>query len=114
MRLINYDHYKYIEYSLYNYHALSNNLVTEMLMKQAIDNALTFFKGELHEIMIREFYFKRNESKKRFTNVGHYAHVCRELLGTEEANGYVIRREIVYRIAMECCSLGLIKLWKTC
>lgn len=111
MRIIDNWQYRYIEKCLYTYHDIKDSkLDTEMRMTKAIESALEFFKETNHEIMMRSFYFEANKYRKTLTNAGHYRLVCEELLYTEEPNGYVIRREIVYRIAMMCYSLGLFQI----
>lgn len=111
MRIIDNWQYRYIEKCLYTYHEIRDSkLDTEMRMKQAIDNALDFFKGTCHETMMRSFYFEADKHRKTLTNAGHYRWVCEELVQTEEPNGYVIRREIVYRVAMNCYALNLFQL----
>ena len=111
MRIIKDWQYRYIEKALYGYHELqSSTLSTERLMVISIDNALQFFKGTAHEVMMKEFYFKANIYRKQLTNSGHFKHICDEFLHTEEPNGYVIRREIVYRVAMNCYAANLFKL----
>ncbi len=111
MRIIENWQYRYIEKCLYIYKDISQSkLDTEIRMKQAIDKALEFFKGTSHEIMMKEFYFEADHHRKRLTNAGHYRWVCEELLHTEEPNGYVIRREIVYRVAMNCYALNLFQI----
>ena len=111
MRIITDWQYRYIERCLYSYeHLTQSELITEKLMVHAIDAAVDFFKGTAHEIMIKSFYFEAKKHRKHLTNAGHYRWVCEDLLHTEEPNGYVIRREIVYKIAMNCYSLGVFKL----
>ena len=111
MRIIDNWQYRYIEKCLYNYHEIKeSNLATESKMTMAIDKALEFFKGTCHETMMKEFYFKADHYRKRLSNAGHYRWVCEEILHMEEPNGYVIRREIIYRIAMHCYALGLFQI----
>lgn len=111
MRIIENWQYRYIEKCLFNYNQLVvSNLDTEFRMTKAINKALEFFKGSLHEKMIHSFYFEADLHRKRFTKAGHYRWVCSSVLHTEEPNGYVIRREIVYKIAMNCYALGVFKL----
>lgn len=109
MRIIRDWQYQYIEKCLYNYPALKESeLITEKAMLLAIDQAIEFFKGTYHEIMIREFYFSTIEQQQRFRNrVLFHRWVCIEKIHTEYQNGFVIRREIIYRIAMNCYSLGI-------
>ena len=108
MRIIEKWQYRYIERCLYDYNKIKYSpLETEQKVTYAIEQALEFFKDTSHEIMLREFYFAADEHRKRLTNSGHYRLICEDLLFTEEPNGYVIRREIVYRVAMNCYALGL-------
>lgn len=110
MRLLHDWQYKYIEKSLFNYNNLANSqLITEQRMKLAIDEVLNYFEGTGHEIMMREYYFKADSYRRQYTNAGHYRHICLDLLFTEESNGYVIRREIVYKVAMICYELGVFR-----
>lgn len=110
MRILNDWQYRYIEKSLFGYYDLQRSeLDTEKRMFAAIEEALCYFSGSAHEIMMREFYFKRTEHCKHYTSSGHYRHVCIDLLHTEESNGYVIKREIIYRVAMICYELGVFK-----
>lgn len=103
MRIIEDWQYKYIERSLYNYVKLSSDLETERRMKDAITAALVFFNGTIHEQMIREFYFEANQNLNRFGTTNRFHEwVCIERLHTTKTNGYVVRREIIYRIAMNC------------
>lgn len=111
MRIIADWQYRYIERCLYAFEQLKHSeLLTEMVMVEAIESALTYFAGTSHEVMMRSFYFEAKKHRARFTNAGHYRWVCESLLHTEEPNGYVIRREIVYRIAMNCYALKLFQM----
>lgn len=110
MRILENWQYKYIEKCLFNYKQLVNStLETEKKMVLAINEARNYFKDTLHEAMMEEFYFNRNKYSKKYTVTGHFRYVCTELLCTEEPNGYVIRREIIYRIAMVCFELHIFK-----
>ena len=111
MRIINDWQYRYVERSLYGYYHLKNSsLTTERLMIVAIESAREYFQDSQHELMMVHFYFDAAIHRRTLTNAGHFRKVCTEYLHTEEPNGYVIRREIVYRVAMNCYSLGLFKL----
>ena len=111
MRIIAGWQYKYIEKCLYNYNNLAKSpLPTEKKMAQAITLAQEFFGGSTHEQMMEHFYFDAEMQRKKRTNAQHYAWVCEEVLHTEVPNGYVIRREIVYRVAMNCYALNLFQL----
>lgn len=79
-------------------------------MVVAINEAVTFFKNTSHEIMLREYYFNAKKHLVKYTKAGHYTHVCLDLIHTEEPNGYVMRREIVYRVAMMCYALGVFRI----
>lgn len=108
MKILSNGQYKYIEACLFNYHHLCNTTdETELKMLKAINETISYFRGTSHEIMMQEYYFNSKTYLKKYTKAGHYAHVCLDLIHTEEPNGYVIRREIVYRVAMMCYALGI-------
>lgn len=113
MRILRAWQYKYIERCLYDYKRLQEQLDqgvlvdTELKVLQAIEDALDFFDGTLHEKMMREFYFNADFHREEMTNNEHYKWVCEVVLHTEQPNGYVVRREIVYRVAMNCFRLQL-------
>lgn len=108
MKIITNEQYKFIEHWLYNYNILPLFTGTsEQKLLKAINETVKYFEGTGHEIMMREFYFNSKTHLKKYTKAGHYTHVCLDLVHTEEPNGYVIRREIVYRVAMMCYALGV-------
>ena len=110
MRIIDDWQYKFIERCLYNHAELkTSELITEMQMAVAIAEAQCFFKGKHHETMMEEFYFKADDYRKTMTGAEHFRFVCEKILFTEEPNGYVIRREIVYRVAMNCYKHGVFR-----
>lgn len=110
MRLIEKWQFQFIEKSLYNYYKLQTSILpTNQDMLQAIDAAILFFTGCPHNIMIHEFYFKANRLKQEGQKKGYYKSVCNNILHTEPSNGFIIRREIIYRIAMNCFASGLFK-----
>lgn len=110
MRILENWQYKYIEKCLFNYkHLVNSQLETERKIVMAIKEALNYFNNTQHESMMRYFYFDRQKYASKYTVTGHFNWVCREKVCTEEPNGYVIRREIIYRIAMNCFQLGLFK-----
>lgn len=114
MKIIEQWQYKYIEKCLYNFDKLKeSHLETEKKMVQAIEQALQFFKGTSHEIMVTEFYFRATHYRKKMTPKGHYRFVCTELIFTEEATGYIIRKDVVYKIAINCYAYGIFKLENT-
>lgn len=108
MKIITNDQYRFIEYWLFNYDQLcdTTNEPGPKLLK-AINETINYFSGSQHEIMMREYYFNSKKYLQKYTRAGHYTHVCLNLIHTEEPNGYVIRREIVYRVAMMCYALGV-------
>ena len=111
MRIIDNWQYRYIEKCLYSYDQIKQScLQTEKKMTKAIEMALEFFEETSHAIMLKEFYFRADHYRRTLSNSGHYKWVCEKLLHTEEPNGYVIRREIVYRVAMNCYALNLFQL----
>ena len=108
MRIVENWQYKYIEKCLFNYANITDTkLATEANMVKAINGALKFFKGTSHETMMKEFYFKADYYRKKLSNSEHYQMVCEEMLHTELSNGWVMRREIVYRVAMNCYALNI-------
>lgn len=111
MRILENWQYKFVEKSLFNYYTIKKStLQTEKLMVKAIEEAKEWFKGTTHEAMMVEYYFNADKHRRNLTQAGHYTWVCENVLFLEEPSGYVIRREIVYRIAMNCYALGLFKL----
>lgn len=108
MKILSNGQYKYIEACLFNYDQLSRSTdPAEQKIVKAINETISYFSGTSHEIMLREYYFNANTHLKKYTKAGHYTHICLDLIHTEEPNGYVIRREIVYRVAMMCYALGI-------
>ena len=111
MRLIQNWQYKFIERCLYDYKIIQlSTSTTDRKMIQAINEAQQFFKGSSHAGMMEYYYFENKKYRKKYTNAGHFDWVCRECLYMEPSNGWVIRREIIYRIAMNCYALGLFRL----
>ena len=111
MRIIDNWQYRYIEKCLFNYNQISESkLDTEIRMKKAIDAAMDFFKDTCHATMLKEFYFEADQYRKTMSNAGHFQWICEKLLHTEEPNGYVIRREIIYKVAMNCYALNLFQI----
>lgn len=108
MRIVENWQYRYIEKCLFNYaNILDSKLATEAEMIKAINAAMDFFKGTSHATMMKEFYFKADYHRKTLSKAGHYKLVCEDMLHTELPNGYVMRREIVYRVAMNCYALNI-------
>lgn len=113
MKLLKDWQYKYIEKSLYEYYTFVDKLNkgvlvdTELKLLQAIEEALLFFKDTSHEKMLTHFYFNAASYREEMTKGQHYNYVLDNYVHTEYPNGFVIRREIVYRIAMNCYRLGV-------
>lgn len=106
MRIIEKWQYKYIEKCLYTYYDIKcSDKRTEQIMVKAIDATLVFFDDTTHEAMIRHYYFDVGKSKVNKTK--HYQQVCDSKLFIEDRTGYLIRKEIVYKIAMNCYGMGL-------
>lgn len=105
--------YRYVEKCLYSYNKIKDSeLDTEKKIVSSIEAALEFFKDSPHEKMMREFYFKADKYRRKFTVSGHHNHVCLRYVYTEPANGFVIRREIIYKVAMYCYYNHIFKLNK--
>lgn len=94
MRALSNAKYSFIEKSLFQYPDTSTD------MKRVIEHTLQYFKGSSAEIMMREFYFKA--TKRNRSLLGWHRKICMEKLFVTEPHGYVIRKEIVYHIAMVC------------
>lgn len=110
MRLLEDWQHKYIEKCLFNYNKLVNSPDdTDKQMVSAIQAALRYFKDQPHEIMMHEYYFNRTKYLRLYSPTRHYRYVCTELVYITEPQGYVLRREIIYRIAMVCFELHLFK-----
>ena len=108
MKILSNGQYKYVEACLFNYTpALNSTNTTDANVFKAINETISYFKGTSHEIMMREYYFNAKTYLKKYTRAGHFTHVCLDLVHTEEPNGYVMRREIVYRVAMMFYALGI-------
>ena len=106
MRIIENWQFKFIEKSMYTYHAKAQSgKPTDVLMVIAIDNALEFFKGEPHEKLMTDFYFMVNGKNKADRNAV-FRRVCDKFY-ISEPTGWNHRREIIYRVAMNCYDLGL-------
>ena len=106
MRIIEKWQYRYIEKCLYTYSDLKDSdKRTEQLMVKAIDSAMMYFDGTLHIDMITHYYFKTNDVTRNKTR--HYQDVCDQYLHINDQTGYLMRKEIVYKIAMNCYGLGL-------
>jgi hypothetical protein len=112
MRLIERWQYKYIEKCLYEYPKLcsADTLTdTEVKMVMTVKQAIKFFEGTTHIIMLEEYYFNADKYRKKLTTTGHYRHICNDVLHTDESNGYIMKREIIYRVAMNCYALRVFK-----
>ena len=111
MRILHNWQYRYIERCLYGYQGiLDSNLDTEQQMAKAITLSKDFFKDTTYGVMLEEYYFNADIYRKKYTPAGHYSYVCEDLLCMEKSNGYAIRREIIYRVAMYCYALGLFRI----
>lgn len=106
MKLLATWQYRYAECCLYGYQTLKDSIETEQRMKKAIDKTLFFFKGTLHEQFIVKFYFQYYAEKNKWKRSIFFRKTCKQL-HIEEATGYVMRREIIYRVAMYCYQLQI-------
>ena len=110
MRLLEEWQYKFVEDSLKNYYKLKKgNTETDKLVCQAIERAMDYFKDTQHEMIMREFYFNREQYEKKYTPYGHHLKVFEDIAGRTSANGYFVRREIMYKVAMYLYANGVFK-----
>ena len=110
MRLLEEWQYKFVEDSLRDYERLKENKTeTSIKVCQAIERALAFFKDTHHEIVMYEFYFNHEKYEKKYTPLGHHIKVFEDIVGRTSANGFFVRREIVYKVAMYLYSNGVFK-----
>lgn len=110
MRLLEEWQYKYVENSLKNYKKLKESTTeTDIKVCQAIDRALQFFKDTEHELIMHEFYFNHKDYEKQYTVIGHHIKVFEDIVGRTSANGYFVRREIMYKVAMYLYANGVFK-----
>ena len=110
MRLLEEWQYKFVENSLRNYHTLKqSNTETDIKVCQAIERTLQYFKDTQHEFIMHEYYFNHENYEKRYTSFGHHIKVFEDLAGRTAANGYFVRREIMYKVAMYLYSNDVFK-----
>lgn len=105
---------KYIESGLFTYDRIKDSvLVGDQMMVKAIKMARRFFVeqgqgGELQVAFIDNFY-KKYESRVPKIKKGVYHKIVCQELNIEQAAGYVIRNEIVLRVALGAATIGLMK-----
>ena len=110
MRLLEEWQYIFVEDSLHNYYVLKESQTeTDQKVCQAIERALEFFKDTQHEMIIYEFYFNHEKYNKRFNIWGRHIKVFEDIAGRTTSNGYFVRREIIYKVAMYLYSNGVFK-----
>jgi hypothetical protein len=108
MRLLEEWQYKYVENSLRNYYQLKKSTAeTDVKVCDAIEKALQFFVDTQHEMIMYEYYFNHEKYEKRYTPLGHHMKVFEDIAGRTSANGYVVRREIVYKVTMYLYANGI-------
>jgi len=105
--------YKHIEESLYNYAKLKESkLDTEKKLAAAIEETLEYFKGSDQEKMMREYYFKAKKQSDKYSKGTFHNKVCYDVLFIDPSSGYVIRREIVLRVALSAATKGVYRFGK--
>lgn len=110
MRLLEEWQYKFVENCLQNYFTLKEeNTETSRKVCDAIERALQYFKDTQHEMIMYEFYFNYNNYEKKYTTFGHHIKVFEDIAGRTAANGYFVRREIMYKVAMYLYANGVFK-----
>lgn len=114
MRLLEEWQYKFVENSLQNYYALKESTAeTDRKVCEAIERALEFFKDTQHEMIMYEFYFNHLYYKKRYNILAYHIKLFEHVVGRTTANGYFVRREIIYKVAMYLYSNGVFKFCDT-
>lgn len=115
MRLLEEWQYKYVENSLRNYYTLKESTTeTDIKVCQAIERALEFFIDTQHEMIIYEYYFNHKEYEKNYSPLWHHIKVFEDIAGRTASNGYVVRREVIYKVAMYLYALGVFKVDNSC
>ena len=110
MRLLNEWEYKFVENSLRNYYILKESTTeTDIKICEAIEQALQFFKDTQYETIMYEFYFNHKQYEKIYKPLGHHMKVFEDIAGRTTANGYFVRREIMYKVAMYLYANGVLK-----
>lgn len=110
MRLLEEWQYKFVENCLQNYYKLKEeNTETSRKVCQAIERAMQYFKDTQHEMIMYELYFKHDNYEKRYTTFGHHIKVFEDIAGRTASNGYFVRREIMYKVAMYLYANGVFK-----
>lgn len=105
---------RYIESGLFNYDILNKSVLPgDRLMVMSIDKARKFFEkqgpqGQLQVLFIDNFYRKYPEVKDKMKRGMFHNVVCRDS-GIEQAAGYVVRNEVVLRVALIAATEGLMK-----
>jgi hypothetical protein len=102
--------YTHIEEALFDYEKIKTSTKsTEIILTKAIEDTLVYYKGKLHETMMREYYFKATQRAKMYNRGKWHNQICFNLIMTDPSMGYVLRREIIYRVALVCASNNLYK-----
>jgi len=110
VRLLEEWQYKFVESSLRNYYKLKESTTeTDIKVCQAIERTLGFFRDTQHEMIMCEFYFDHEKYEKRYTPLGHHMKVFEDIAGRTTSNGYFVRREIMYKVAMYLYAYGVFK-----
>ena len=110
MRLLEEWQYKFVENSLKNYYKLKTSTTeTDVNVCAAIERALEYFKDTQHETIMYEYYFNHLDYEKKYTPFGHHIKVFEDIVGRTTANGYFVRREIMYKVAMYLYANGVFK-----
>lgn len=111
MRLLEEWQYKFVEDCLRNYYKLKqSNTETDHKVCKAIERALQFFRDTQHEMIMYEYYFNHEKYEKRYTPLGCHIKVFEDMAGRTSSNGYFVRREIMYKVAMYLYANGVFKL----
>lgn len=103
---------KYIESGLYHFDELKEStLIGDQMLCTAILRAKKFFQKkdmQLHLGFIREFYGQYHNLPQKMKKGLYHNLVCSNL-GIQQSAGYVIRDDIIERIALCAATIGLMK-----
>ena len=101
MRLLTKNEYKQIENLLYEYGQNKDDKKYTECMKNAFKEIEEFFENSPpHLYFLHTYYFDRYKYKNRYpNNASLLKKICKDLY-IEQPTGYIIKRELIYKIAI--------------